>query len=181
LQFATNDRVGSAAAEILLGNTASVFMAVLIMMSTFGCNNGLILAGARVYYAMAGDGLFFKKAGVLNKHAVPSNALYMQAVWASLLCLSGSYGALLDYTILAALGFYIVTIGGIFILRRTQPNVPRPYKAFAYPLLPALYIVCALAICINLVICKPENALPCIAIVLTGFPVYFIYKRFNRS
>lgn len=180
LQFATMDRVGTAVAEILLGSSASVVMAILIMMSTFGCNNGLILSGARVYYAMANDGLFFKNAGKLNSNGVPSNALYWQAVWASVLCLSGSYGALLDYTILAALAFYIITISGIFILRKKQPNTPRPYKAIGYPIIPIVYCVVAFLICINLIVCKPENALPCLAIVFAGIPVYFLYKKYNN-
>ena len=180
IQFATSDRVGTAAASLIFGETAAVIMGVLIMVSTFGCNNGLILAGARVYYAMAKDGLFFKKAGELNKHSVPAWALVVQGVWASLLCLSGKYGDLLDYVMMAALIFYILTIGGIFILRKKQPNAERPYKTFGYPFLPAIYIILTTAICVDLLIFKPTYTLPGIYIVLSGIPVYFIWKRFTK-
>ncbi len=174
---ATVDRVGTAAASMIFGGVAAALMAGLIMISTFGCNNGLILAGARVYYAMAREGLFFKKAGTLNKFGVPGFALMTQAVWASVLCLSGTYGDLLDYCTFASLLFYIVTIGGIFILRKREPDAERPYRAFAYPFLPALYILVAGAICIILLITKPQNTWSGVFIVLLGVPVYYWQKR----
>jgi|YNPMSStandDraft_2_1061718.scaffolds.fasta_scaffold02209_3 APA family basic amino acid/polyamine antiporter len=177
IQFAELDRVGTAAMSVVFGDMALYLMAALIMISTFGCNNGLILAGARVYYAMSNDGLFFKKAGELSEKSVPAFALMIQCVWASLLCLSGSYGDLLDYVVFAVLLFYILTIAGIFILRKTKPDVERPYKAFGYPVLPMLYIVLAAAICIDLLIFKPNYTYPGLFIVLLGVPVYFLWKR----
>ncbi len=177
IQFATADRVGTAATSMIFGNIGVYVMAALIMVSTFGCNNGLILAGARVYYAMSKDQLFFKQAGILNSKDVPANSLIFQCIWASILCLSGTYGQLLDYIIFAALLFYILTIGGIFILRRKQPDTPRPYKAWGYPFLPALYIIIAAAICIDLLINKPTFAYPGLIIVLLGIPVYYWQKR----
>jgi APA family basic amino acid/polyamine antiporter len=181
IQFATSDRVGTATVAVLYGETAAVGMAVLIMVSTFGCNNGLILAGARVYYAMAKDNLFFKKAGELNSHSVPAWALIVQAVWASMLCLSGSYGDLLDYVIFAVLIFYILTVGGIFILRKKRPDAERPYKAIGYPLIPALYIILATLICAILLIYKPTFTWPGLGIVASGIPVYFVWKRFSAA
>jgi APA family basic amino acid/polyamine antiporter len=177
IQFATEDRVGTAVASAVFGTGAAVAMAILIMISTFGCNNGLILSGARVLYAMGKDGLFFKRAATINKNGVPGYALVIQAVWASLLCLSGSYGDLLDYVVFAILIFYVLTIAGIFILRVKRPDVERPYKAFGYPFLPAFYILAALAICINLLIFKPAFTYPGLFIVLSGIPVYFLWKR----
>jgi APA family basic amino acid/polyamine antiporter len=177
IQFAAEDRVGTAAAFTFFGEPAAVIMAALIMISTFGCNNGLILAGARVYYAMAKDNLFFKTTGTLNKNSVPAKALIFQAIWASILCLSGTYGELLDYVIFAVLIFYILTIAGIFILRKKQPNAERPYKAFGYPVLPILYIILALTISIILLIFKPQFTWPGLIIVLIGIPVYFIWKK----
>lgn len=181
IQFATSDRVGTAAASQIFGESAAVIMAVLIMISTFGCNNGLILAGARVYYAMAKDGLFFKRAGELNAHSVPGWALVAQGVWASVLCLSGTYGNLLDYVIFAVLIFYILTIAGIFILRKKQPDAERPYKAFGYPIVPALYVLIATAICVDLLIYKPQYTWPGLGIVLLGIPVYFYWTRRTGS
>lgn len=177
IQFATTDRVGAAAAEVIFGGGGAAIMAALIMVSTFGCNNGLILSGARVYYAMAKDGLFFKRTGELNANGVPAVALVVQGIWASILCLSGKYGALLDYVVTAVLIFYIFTIGGIFILRRKQPDAERPYKAFGYPVLPALYIVIATAIILDLLWLKSDTTLWGVAIILTGIPVYFIWKK----
>ena len=179
IQFATSDRVATAAAFTIFGEPAAIIMAVLIMISTFGCNNGLILAGARVYYAMAKDKLFFRNIGTLNKNAVPGVALIFQAVWASLLCLSGTYGDLLDYVVFAVLIFYILTVFGIFLLRKKQPNAERPYKAFGYPVLPAFYILVAIAICIDLLIFKFDNTWPGLLIVLTGIPVYFFWKQYS--
>jgi APA family basic amino acid/polyamine antiporter len=179
IQFATSDRVGTAVMSVIFGDTAAVIMAILIMVSTFGCNNGLILAGARVYYAMAKDGLFFRRAGELNVRGVPSAALVFQGIWASALCLSGTYGDLLDYVIFAVLIFYILTVGGIFILRRTRPDAERPYKAFGYPVIPGLYIIVATAICIDLLIYKPQYTWPGLVIVLVGIPVYLIWRKVN--
>jgi len=172
-----NDRVGAAAAAVILGDSGLWLMAVLIMVSTFGCNNGLILAGARLYEAMAEDGLFFKSAKKLNRHAVPATALWAQAAWASLLCLSGSYNDLLDYCTFASLVFYIITVAGLFRLRRMEPETPRPYKAFGYPLIPALYIVLAGAICLDLLFFKTTYTLRGLMIVLAGVPVYWMITR----
>lgn len=177
IQFASSDRVGVAAANRIFGDSAAIVMAVLIMISTFGCNNGLILSGARVYYAMANDRLFFKQVSKINKYAVPGIALIFQCIWASILCLSGKYGDLLDYVVFAVLLFYILTIAGLFILRKTRPDAERPYKAFGYPVLPALYIILALALCIDLLIYKPDYTWPGIIIVLIGIPAYFLMKK----
>lgn len=181
IQFATSDRVATGAIEVFLGDSAAVVMAVLIMVSTFGCNNGLILAGARVTYAMAKDKLFFKKSGNLNNHGVPGSALFYQAVWASILCLSGTYSDLLDYVVFAVLVFYILTIAGIFRLRKTRPDAERPYKTFGYPVLPAVYILLAAFICIILLIYKPQYTWPGVGIVLLGIPVYYIWKKFSNG
>jgi APA family basic amino acid/polyamine antiporter len=176
IQFATNDRVGTAAASMIFGTAAAAIMAICIMVSTFGCNNGMILTGARVYYAMARDGLFFQSTGRLNRNSVPGIALVVQGIWACLLCLSGKYGELLDYVVIAVLIFYILTILGIFILRRGRPHAERPYKAFGYPILPALYIVLAAAVCVDLLIYKPKSTWPGLIIVLIGIPVYFVWR-----
>lgn len=177
---APQDRVAVAAAEKILGLTGTKVIALLIMVSTFGCINGMILAGSRVYYTMAKDKLFFKQVNQLNKNQVPSNALWIQCIWASILCLSGRYGDLLDYVVFAVLIFYILTIVGIFRLRKSQPNIERPYKAFGYPLLPAIYILLASAMGICLLIWKPNYTLPGLGIVLLGIPVYyFTQKKIN--
>ncbi len=173
IQFALSDRVGVAAAVQIFGDSAAIIMAVILMISAFGCNNGLILSGARVYYAMAADGLFVKEVSKLNRFSVPGIALILQGIWASLLCLSGKYNDLLDYVVFAVLLFYILTIAGIFILRKKQPEVERPYKAFGYPVLPALYIILAFAVCVDLLIFKPNYTWPGIIIVLLGIPVYY--------
>jgi basic amino acid/polyamine antiporter, APA family len=177
IQFAADDRVGTAAAAVIFGAPAAIIMAVLIMISTFGCNNGLILAGPRVYYAMAKDKLFFQSTGRLNEKSVPGTALVVQGVWASLLCLSGTYNDLLDYVIFAVLIFFILTIAGIFVLRKKRPEAERPYKAFGYPILPGLYILTAAAIAIDLLMFKPAYTWPGVIIVLLGIPVYFIWKK----
>ncbi len=177
IQFATADRVGTAAASVVFGNFGVGIMAVLIMISTFGCNNGLILAGARLYYAMAKDGLFFKQAAHLNKNAVPARALWLQCGWASVLCLSGTYGDLLDYCTFTSLIFYMVTIGGLFLLRRSEPNAERPYRAFGYPLVPALYILIGTAICLILLYTKTFNTGMGLLIAGLGIPVYFLTRR----
>jgi APA family basic amino acid/polyamine antiporter len=178
IQFAASDRVGIAAATSIFGNTAAFIMAILIMVSTFGCNNGLILSGARVYYAMAKDNLFFKKIGTLNKNSVPGVALIVQGIWASALCLSGTYNELLDYVMFAVIIFYILTIIGIFILRKKRPDAERPYKAFGYPVLPALYIIIATAIAVDLLIYKSYTWYGFL-IVLTGVPIYFLWKKYS--
>ncbi len=181
IQFASNDRIGTAVAEVMGGAIATGGIAILIMISTFGCNNGVILSAPRVYYAMAKDGLFFPNMARLNKNGVPGAALTIQCVWASLLCLSGQYSDLLDYVIFAVLLFYILTIGGIFILRRTMPDAPRPYKAVGYPFIPALYMTMASFICLILLIYKPNYSWPGLIIVGIGVPVYYFFgKQFRK-
>lgn len=182
IQFASNDRVAAAVAEAMGGAKATIVIAVLIMISTFGCNNGCILSGARVYYATAKDGLFFNKMSKLNDRGVPAVALGFQCVWASLLCLSGSYGDLLDYVIFAVLLFYILTIAGIFRLRKTRPDAERPYKAIGYPVIPVLYMLLASAVCIILLIYKPDYSWPGLFIVACGIPVYYLFRnKINAS
>ncbi len=173
LAFPTDDRVAVAAANKIFPSFGTYLIAVLIMVSTFGCNNGLILAGARVYYTMAKDGLFFKKAGELNANAVPQWALWVQCVIASAWSLSGKYGQLLDMISFVVVLFYILTIAGIFILRKKRPDAERPYKAFGYPILPALYILMGAAFCILLAIYKPEFTWPGFIIVIMGIPLYY--------
>ncbi len=177
IQYALNDRLATAAVYDVFGVYAASVMALFIMISTFGCNNGLILSGARVYYAMARDGVFFKKAGTLNRKAVPSVGLILQAVWASLLCLSGTYSQLLDYVVFAVLIFYVLTIGGIFILRKRMPDAERPYRAFGYPVVPALYIILATAIMLILLFYKRDYTWPGLIIVILGIPVYFLWHK----
>lgn len=177
IQFASNDRVGAASAYMIFGQSATYIMAALIMVSTFGCNNGLILSGARLFYAMSNDGLFFKGAKKLNSNQVPGVAMLLQCVWASVLCLSGKYGDLLEYATFASLIFYIVTIAGIFILRKKEPDIERPYKAWGYPVVPILYIIITSLICVDLLIYKPFSAGLGLLIVLLGVPVYFVNKK----
>jgi APA family basic amino acid/polyamine antiporter len=174
---AEKDRVAVAASHVIFGNMGTYVIAVMIMISTFGCNNGLILAGARVYYTMAKDGLFFKKTGELNESSVPEFGLWIQALVASVLCLSGRYGDLLDMISFVVVIFYVLTIFGIFILRKKMPDAERPYKAFGYPILPAIYIVMGIAFCILLIIYKPQFTWPGLIIVLIGVPIYFISQR----
>jgi APA family basic amino acid/polyamine antiporter len=181
MQFAEMGRVGTAAATVIFGNVATVMMALLIMVSTFGCNNGIILAGARLYYAMAKDGLFISKATTLNKHSVPSFALWIQCIWASLLCFSGTYHDLVVYCTFASMIFYIVTIAGLFILRKKEPLTARPYKAFGYPVLPALYILIAVAICVNLLFMDTKNSIAGLIIIATGVPIFFIQRAMKKS
>ncbi len=177
VQFATNDRVGVEAAKVMFGGvSAPIIMALLIMVSTFACNNGLILSGARVYQAMAKNGLFFKSMIPNNTNEVPSNALWIQCIWCSILCLSGKYGQLLDYVIFAVLIFYILTILAIFRLRRLEPDTPRPIKAWGYPFIPLLYIILAAAISLDLLYMKPEYTWPGLIIVLVGIPVYYLFR-----
>lgn len=174
---AEKDRVAVAASHVIFGNVGTIIIALMIMVSTFGCNNGLILAGARVYYTMAKDGLFFKKAGTLNKAAVPQFGLWIQCIVASILCLSGRYGDLLDMISFVVVIFYVLTIFGIYILRAKRPDAERPYKAFGYPVLPAIYILMGLAFCVLLIRYKPEFTWPGLIIVLIGIPIYFISQR----
>ncbi len=177
IMFPNNDRVGAAAASVIFGNSAVYIMAALIMVSTFGCNNGIVLSGARLFYAMAKDGLFFKRAETLNTKQVPAKALWLQCIWASVLCLSGKYSDLLTYATFASLLFYILTIAGIFILRKKEPNTERPYKAFGYPVVPAIYIIVTTAICIDLLIYDTKNTGLGLLIVLLGIPVYYMTKK----
>jgi APA family basic amino acid/polyamine antiporter len=177
IAFAKQDRVAVAAANVIFGDIGTYVIAVMIMISTFGCNNGLILAGARVYYTMAQDGLFFKKAGTLNKNQVPEWALWAQCILASILCLSGKYGDLLDMVSFVAVVFYVLTIVGIFVLRRKRPDAERPYKAFLYPVLPAIYIVMGLVFAVALIWYKPDYAGWGLAITLLGIPLYYIALR----
>ncbi len=182
VQFAAGDRVATAMMQSAFSGTGAKLMAAAILVSTFGCMNGLLLAGARVYYAMSQDGLFFKSAGRLSKKtATPVSSLWMQWSWACLLCLSGSYSQLLDYVIFAVLVFYVLTIGGLFVLRRTRPDADRPYKAVGYPLLPALYIVLAVWICGVLLRYKPQFTWPGLILVLLGVPVYALWTRPGRA
>lgn len=171
---AEKDRVAVAASHVIFGNAGTIIIALMIMVSTFGCNNGLILAGARVYYTMAKDGLFFKQAGELNKFAVPQWSLWVQCIIACLWSVSGKYGQLLDMISFVVVLFYMLTIGGIFILRKKRPDIERPYKAFGYPLLPIMYIVMGLAFCALLIVFKPEFTWPGLIIVLIGIPVYYL-------
>ncbi|MBS1598524.1 MAG: amino acid permease [Bacteroidetes bacterium] len=173
IAFAPQDRVAVSAAKAIFGSIGTYVIAVMIMISTFGCNNGLILAGARVYYTMAKDGLFFKKAGTLNKYSVPQWALWSQCVVASILCLSGKYNDLLNMVSFVVVIFYVLTIIGIFILRKKMPNVERPYKAFGYPLLPVIYIILGLAFCVLLIMFQSDYARSGLVIVLLGIPLYY--------
>ncbi|MGD0014314.1 MAG: amino acid permease, partial [Bryobacteraceae bacterium] len=178
---AAEDRVATAAAQVILGPVAVQVMAAAIMISTFGCLNGMILAGARVYYAMALDGLFFRPVARLNpRRRTPVVSLVVQCAWACLLTLSGTYSDLLDYVIFAVLLFYILTIAGVFVLRRTRPGLERPYRAFGYPVLPALYIAAAGLIEVLLLLYKPKYTWPGLIIVLLGVPVYYFWRLRSR-
>ena len=178
---APKDRVAVEATRAIFGSAGTYIIAVMIMISTFGCNNGLILAGARVYYTMAQDGLFFKQAGTLNRNAVPQWALWAQMIVASILCLSGKYGDLLDMISFVVVIFYVLTILGIFILRQKRPDAERPYKAFGYPVLPVIYILMGISFCVLLIIYKPQYTWPGLIIVLIGIPIYFVALARNKS
>jgi APA family basic amino acid/polyamine antiporter len=200
IQKAPDDRVGTAALAVIFGDAGATLMAIAIMISTFGCNNGLVLAGARVYYAMARDGLFFKATGKLNSKHVPAIALILQGIWASLLVLPRTrkgtiidpstglaveqygnlYSNLLDYVVFSVLIFYVLTIAGLFVLRAKRPDAPRPYRAFGYPFVPTLYIVAATAIMLVLIFYRTKTTWPGLLIVLTGVPVYFIWRWVSR-
>jgi len=177
IQFASEDRVATAAMQQILGQGAVLIMAAIVVVSTFGCNNGIILSGARVYYAMAKDGLFFKQAARLNERGVPAVGLWVQAGWCLVLCLSGSYSQLLDYIMMASILFFVLTILAVFVLRIKLPNAERPYKSFGYPVIPALYIVVCLVIEVILLIYKPDYTWPGVIIVLSGVPVYYLWKK----
>lgn len=176
IQYAAEERVGTAVAGMILGNKGAILMALAIMVSTFGCNNGLILAGARIYYAMARDRLFFRSVGRLNRFHVPGAALAVQCVWTCILCLSGTYSQLLDFLIFAVLLFYILTITGLVVLRFRRPEMQRPYRAFGYPYLPALYLAMAFFIEYQLLRYKPEYTWPGLIIVVLGVPVYWVWR-----
>lgn len=176
IAFAESDRVAVAASHAIFGSTGTYIIAIMIMISTFGCNNGLIMAGARVYYTMAKDGLFFKKAANLNGSSVPGWGLWFQCIWASALCLTGKYGDLLDFVMIIVVIFYILTIYGIFILRKKMPNAERPYKAFGYPVLPAIYIILAATFCFFLLKDRTSTCGWGVLIMLAGIPVYYLTK-----
>jgi len=181
IKYAAEDRVGTAVMTQMFGAIGGSLMAAAILIASFGCNNGLILSGARVYYAMAKDGLFFRNVAKLHpKYKTPAVSLMVQMVWACLLCVSGSYGQLLDYIIFAVLVFYILTIVGLFVLRRTRPNAERPYRAIGYPILPAIYIVMALFVDVVLLRYKPQFTWPGLIVVLLGIPVYYAWSRRSR-
>jgi len=182
IQYAVQDRVGTAAIEVALGAGAATIMAIAILLSTFGCNNGLILSRLRVYYAMARDNLFFQRAGTLHPtFRTPIFGLVAQAIWASVLCISGTYGQLLDYVIFAAIVFYFLTTLALFRLRRIRPDLPRPVKAFGYPALPALYLVANAALMVILLLEKPLYTWPGLLIVASGIPVYLVWRRSARG
>jgi APA family basic amino acid/polyamine antiporter len=182
IQYAAQDRVGTAAIEVALGAGAATIMAIAILLSTFGCNNGLILSGPRVYYAMARDQLFFDRAGRLHPvYRTPVFGLAAQAVWTSVLCISGTYGQLLDYVIFAALVFYFLTTLALFRLRRSRPDLPRPVKAFGYPVLPALYMVAVAGLMVVLLIYRPLYTWSGLLIVASGIPVYLLWRRSSHQ
>jgi APA family basic amino acid/polyamine antiporter len=176
IQFATDDRVATSAMSVVFGDSAAIIMALFIMVSTFGCNHGLILAGPRVYYAMARDGLFFKRVSEINRFGVPGFAITIQGIWAVILCMSGTYSNLLDYVVFAVLIFFTLTILAIFILRVKKPGIPRPYKAFGYPVIPAIYILTTTAIMIILLLYKSAYTLPGLLIVILGIPVFYTWR-----
>jgi APA family basic amino acid/polyamine antiporter len=176
IQFASEDRIGTASMSRMTGSYSVIIMAIVVVISTFGCNNGIILSGARVYYAMARDGIFFKSIGKLNKKKVPAQALILQCIWSCMLCLSGTYSQLLDYVMFAVLIFFILTIGAIFILRRKKPEIHRPYKTPGYPYLPIIYIIIMMIILWILIIDNPQYTGPGLLIIIMGIPVYYYWK-----
>jgi APA family basic amino acid/polyamine antiporter len=173
---ARDDRVAAAVMQLASPGLGVGFMALAVMISTFGCVNGMILMGARLYYAMARDGLFFSAAGELSSRGVPANGLAVQSAWSILLVFTGTYSELLDFVIFAALFFYVLTVAGLFVLRSTQPDLPRPVKAFGYPVIPALYVLFCALIMVDLLIVRPEYTWPGLIIVLAGIPVYFAWR-----
>lgn len=181
IAFAANDRVAVAAAEKLLGHTGTYVMAVLVMISTFGCVNGLILSGARVFQTMAKDGLFFKGLIANNKYQVPEKSLWMQGVWASLLCLSGQYGNLLDMVSFVIVIFYMITVFGVIYQRWKKPDIERPYKTFLYPITPILYLLIGTAFCVLLILFKPQYTWPGFILIVLGLPVYYMVKMGTKT
>jgi APA family basic amino acid/polyamine antiporter len=178
IQNAAQDRVGTAAAQVIFGDAGLAIMAIAIMISTFGCSNGLILAGARVYYAMSHDGLFFRRAGVVDpRHHTPKAALWVQALWTCILALSGTYSNLLDYVIFAAVLFYFLTVLALFRLRTIRPEMARPYRAIGYPWMPAIYLAAMGLLMVDLLVKKPLYTWPGLIVVMIGIPVYFVWKR----
>jgi APA family basic amino acid/polyamine antiporter len=181
IQFAAGDRVGTAVAEVIVGPSGAVLVAIAVMISTFGCNNGLILAGARVYYAMAKDGLFFGSVGSVNRHKTPSVALWVQCIWACVLCLSGTYGQLLEFLIFAVVMFYILTVLGLFMLRFRRPDMERPYRVLGYPVLPGIYLLLASFLEMQLLRYKPQYTWPGLLIILSGLPVYGLWRKSQNA
>jgi APA family basic amino acid/polyamine antiporter len=181
IAHADNDRVGTALLELAFPIWGAAVMAAAIMISTFGANNGLILSGARLTYAMSRDGLFFGPVGRLNANGVPAVGLWLQALWASVLVFTGTYNELLDYVIFAALLFYVLTVAGLFVLRVRRPQADRPYRAVGYPVLPALYVLMCAAVMIDLLLVKPVFTWPGLLLVLTGIPVYFLWRMARPS
>ena len=181
IEFAADGRVATAVLAVILGPVGAILMAAAILISAFGCNNGLILSGARIYYAMAKDRLFFQSVGNINRHRVPSAALVVQCIWASVLCLSGTYNQLLDFLIFAVLIFYILTLSGLFLLRWKRPDMNRPYRAFGYPALPAIYLIMAVFIEVQLLRYKPQYTWPGLIVVLLGVPVYAVWRLQSRT
>ncbi len=181
IAFADKDRVAVAASEAIFGNIGSVIISVMLMVSAFGCCNGLILSGARVYYTMANDGVFFRKAGALNRFSVPQVALWVQCFLACIWCLSGKYGELLDMVSFVVVLFYVLTIAGIFVLRKKLPDAERPYRAFGYPVLPIIYIFMGITFCSLLIIYKPKFTWPGLLIALAGIPIYYLAIRSQRK
>ena len=181
IQHVQDDRVATGVMSLIFGPIGASMMAVLIMISTFGANNGMLLAASRVYQTMAQDGLFFKNMAVLNKNHVPEISLWIQFAWCSILCLSGKYGDLLDYVMFVVVIFYILTIVGLFILRKKSPNLNRPIKAFGYPFLPIVYILAMSGFVVNLLLQKPNFTVPGLAIVLCGIPIYYLWRKINDN
>jgi basic amino acid/polyamine antiporter, APA family len=180
MEFAADERVATAALQVIFGPAGAIVMALAILISTFGCNNGLILSGARIYYAMAKDGVFFRSVGTVNRRHVPAIALTVQCIWASLLCLSGTYSQLLDFLIFAVVIFYILTLTGLYVLRWKRPEMPRPYRAIGYPVLPAIYLAMAVFLEIQLLRYKPQYTWPGLIIVLLGVPVYAAWRLLSK-
>lgn len=181
IQTAENDRVATLMMQTILGDSGKLFMAAMIMVSTFGCLNGVIFTAARVYYAMAKDGYFFRQAGTLNKNNVPANSLILQCVWSSLLCFSGTYGDLLNYIMFAVMIFYVLTISGLFVLRIRKPEMERPYKAFGYPIIPGLYVLLAAMVAVNMLVYQTRFSLYGLIIILIGIPIYWTFTKTRTS
>lgn len=181
IAFAQNDRVAVAASQNIFGSVGTIVIAVLVMISTFGCNNGLILAGSRVFQTMAKDGMFFRKAAQNNRFGVPENSLWMQGIWASVLCLSGQYGNLLDMISFVIVLFYMITVFGVIYLRFKKPELERPYKTWLYPVTPLIYLFFGSAFCLLLIIYKPQYTWPGLLLVLAGLPIYWVVNRKRRS